>query len=247
MLPFDPAASFGQGAAQYAQARPRYPAELFGWLATLAPTRALAVDVATGAGQGATALLDHFDRVVATDLSPDLLAQIPPHPRLATLAQPADQLHIEAQADLLTVFQALHWFADAPFWTRLAATVRPGGAFVAVGYCWFSVSPQVDDAVARTLDRLGPHWSWHNQLLFDGYRTVAIPFSEIQAPDFEIAVTWRRTDLLAYVGTWSAVARLRALGEDPIGELDALLADIWPADEPRVVRMPLSVRAFRVG
>ena len=48
---------------------PRYPVELFDWLADSAPGRGLAVDVATGSGEAAVALAERFDAVIATDAS----------------------------------------------------------------------------------------------------------------------------------------------------------------------------------
>ncbi|HEU4663212.1 MAG TPA: peptide chain release factor N(5)-glutamine methyltransferase, partial [Dokdonella sp.] len=65
---------FSSGSAAYALHRPRYPDALFAWLADVAPGRALAWDAATGSGQAATGLAEHFERVVATDASADALA-----------------------------------------------------------------------------------------------------------------------------------------------------------------------------
>jgi len=66
---------FSGHADAYAQYRPRYPDELFSWLASLIPGRVLAWDAGTGSGQVAVALTEHVDRVVATDASADQLAQ----------------------------------------------------------------------------------------------------------------------------------------------------------------------------
>lgn len=160
---YDHAASFGQHARAYARHRPTYPDALFDWLTGLAPSRHLAVDVATGAGQAASALAARFERVVATDRSAELLATIPPHPRLTTIAQPAEELDIGERADLVVTAQALHWFAGAPFWERVAATSRPGGVFAAFGYAPFTVAPDIDAVLGHPA--LEPHWSPRNRLL----------------------------------------------------------------------------------
>src|SRR5437762_742522 len=47
---------FSRQAADYAKFRPRYPKELFRWLASVAPETKLAWDCATGNGQAAVAL-----------------------------------------------------------------------------------------------------------------------------------------------------------------------------------------------
>ena len=69
-------------AAQYAQSRPGYPAELFSDLAALVPGRDLAWDGATGNGQAAVAVAEHFDRVIATDASAEQIRHAHRHPRV---------------------------------------------------------------------------------------------------------------------------------------------------------------------
>src|SRR6476661_3080761 len=56
-------------ASRYASYRPGYPPALFAWLASVAPDRRRAWDCATGSGQAAVPLADHFAHVVATDPS----------------------------------------------------------------------------------------------------------------------------------------------------------------------------------
>src|SRR5260370_8111401 len=73
---------FAQAAPAYATFRPRYPAALFGALAAHAPARHLAWDCATGSGQAAIGLAEHFEQVVATDASEAQLAAALPHPRV---------------------------------------------------------------------------------------------------------------------------------------------------------------------
>ena len=60
---------FSGHAGLYARHRPRYPSELFGWLADAAGGRELAWDCGTGSGQAALALAESFRRVIATDAS----------------------------------------------------------------------------------------------------------------------------------------------------------------------------------
>ncbi|MEO6526682.1 MAG: hypothetical protein ABIP93_08680 [Gemmatimonadaceae bacterium] len=60
---------FSSSAAAYATYRPRYPAALFAWLASVTSGRERAWDCATGSGQAAIGLAAYFDHVVATDPS----------------------------------------------------------------------------------------------------------------------------------------------------------------------------------
>ena len=67
---------------RYEAFRPTYPETLFAYLASLVPSHDLAWDCATGNGQAALGLTPHFDAVVATDASPQQIAQARPHPKV---------------------------------------------------------------------------------------------------------------------------------------------------------------------
>ena len=73
---------FSRQASLYARHRPRYPARLFSYLAAVAPGHRLAWDCGTGSGQAAVGLAEHFEQVVATDLSAEQIAHAPSHPRI---------------------------------------------------------------------------------------------------------------------------------------------------------------------
>ena len=73
----------------YADFRPTYPAALAEFLAGIAPGRALAWDCGTGQGQAARLLAPWFERVVATDASPQQIAQATPIDRVTFAVAPA--------------------------------------------------------------------------------------------------------------------------------------------------------------
>ncbi|MCM2266089.1 MAG: class I SAM-dependent methyltransferase, partial [Desulfuromonadales bacterium] len=81
---------FAPVATSYADFRPRYPRELFAWLASLVPRCELAWDCAAGSGQASTDLAAHFARVVATDASPAQIDAALPHPRIEYRVAPAE-------------------------------------------------------------------------------------------------------------------------------------------------------------
>src|SRR5437773_12056929 len=82
---------FSKQAADYAKFRPRYPRELFEYLGSVAPSRALAWDCATGSGQAALELAEVFDRVIATDASERQIANAQPHERVEYRVAPAEE------------------------------------------------------------------------------------------------------------------------------------------------------------
>ncbi|MFO8025202.1 hypothetical protein [Thiohalophilus sp.] len=58
---------FSPQAANYTRYRPHYPPELFAYLASLCPQYEQALDVATGNGQAAVALGNHFEQVIGCE------------------------------------------------------------------------------------------------------------------------------------------------------------------------------------
>lgn len=239
---------FSGHAAAYARARPSYPGELFDWLAARCAGRDLAWDCGTGNGQAARALAARFARVHATDLSAEQIAQAAPDPRIAYLAAPAEASGLpDACCDLVTVAQALHWFAGDPFYAEVRRALKPGGVFAAWTYTLLQGEPALN-AIVEDFYRntVGPWWPPERRWVDLGYREMPFPFAEIPAPEFEIRLEWTLDDLLAYLRTWSATQRyIRERGADPCVELGIRLREVWP--EPQAAKSIVWPVALRCG
>jgi SAM-dependent methyltransferase len=239
---------FSEVAGRYAEFRPRYPAPLFRWLADIAPGRRLAWDAGTGNGQAAVALAEYFDHVVATDFSEGQIASAMHHPQVEYQVRPSDHSGLPvASADLVTAAQALHWFDTDRFFEEVGRVLRPGGVIAAWSY---GVVHGDEEILDRTLhqfyyDEIGPWWPENRKLVEEGYRTIAFPFTRIEAPALQMIALWRLDQLTGYIGTWSAVSRYRAaFGRDPVPDLSARLAEHWGSPQTvREIRWPLSVIA----
>src|SRR5512141_1413888 len=110
---------FSQQSSTYAEFRPDYPAELFTYLASLAPAHDRAWDCATGNGQAAIGLAEHFGQVLASDASADQLRHLRPHPRVAYFQSSAEQVPLSSGSlDMITVAQAAHWFDHDRFYAE---------------------------------------------------------------------------------------------------------------------------------
>ncbi|MFT3883886.1 MAG: class I SAM-dependent methyltransferase [Flavobacteriales bacterium] len=151
---------FSPIAADYARFRPTYPPELFAYLASIAPGHALAWDCATGSGQAAAGMAAHFDRVIATDISAELLAQARPDPHITYRQAEAVASGIATgTVDLVTVANALHWFHGAAFEHEVRRVLRPGGVIAAWSYAYFRIDPAVDALTRRVHDVIvDPFW-----------------------------------------------------------------------------------------
>jgi SAM-dependent methyltransferase len=242
---------FSALAADYARFRPRYPAELFDFLAAASPGHGLAWDCGTGSGQAATGLAAHFERVHATDPSAAQLEHAGRHERIAyALGRESESGLPGGSADLVTAAQAAHWFDLDAFYTEARRVLAPEG--VVAMWCYGAM--RIDGDVDPILDwfyveRIGRYWPPERALVDTGLATLSFPFEPLPVPALEMHAVMSRDALLGYVGTWSAVARGRAHeGTDPLADLERRLLPLWPdAGTRRIVRWPLGIRVGRVG
>jgi SAM-dependent methyltransferase len=241
---------FSAVAEAYASRRPRYPDQLFAYLSTLCPQRDVAWDCAAGSGQASIPLAHSFQRVIATDLSPAMLGQAPPHPNVHYIAATAQDCVLrQSSVNLVTVAQALHWLAVEPFYREVDRVLVPGGVLAV----WSYGNQIVDDAsIDQALgvfyrEALGRFWAPERRHVESGYRTLPFPYSELDPPAFAMEQRWSLEELLGYIGTWSATQHCReATGVDPVAALRQELTPLWgDVASTRRVRWPLNLRVGR--
>ncbi len=240
---------FSGQSAEYQLYRPGYPPELAAFLAATAPGTALALDVATGNGQAALDLARHFDLVLAGDVSWNQLQHRARNERVRYLRHSAEALPVRDEAaDLLAVAQAAHWFEFTRFYAEARRVLKHGGVVALWTYSLFRADAAVD-AIVDDFYRgpVGSYWPPERRHVDAHYRSLPFPFDELPAPGFELKVDWPLAAVVNYVGTWSAVERYRkALGSDPLPELAAALAPLWPSGGTRKFRFPIHLRIGRV-
>jgi SAM-dependent methyltransferase len=228
---------FSRQAAGYRRYRPAYPAALIEFVAAQAPDRALAVDCATGSGQAALALAEHFETVIALDGSVSQLHNAAAHRGVRYVAGVAERLPVASgRVALVAAAQALHWFDFARFHAECRRVLVAGGVVAAWSYEKFRVAPEVDAVVDRFYEKtIGEYWPSERRYVEAGYRTLPFPWRAIPAPPFVLECHWDLDEVMGYLATWSAVQRCRdRTGADPLPVLRGELARLWPGGTRRL-------------
>ena len=237
---------FSTVAAQYAASRPKYPAELFAWLASIAPAHDLAWDAGCGSGQASVALAPLFSRVIASDASAQQIANAEPRANVTYMvAGEVNTALADRSVDCVTVAQAVHWFNRDVFFREVERVLVPGGLFAVWGYALANITPQIDDIVLPWYrGTLGPYWPPERAHVETHYRDIGFPYTPIEMPSLVMKSSWTREQFVGYLATWSAVKEYRLqTGLDPIVMMRDALGRVWADDTAHDIRWPLTMLA----
>ncbi len=240
---------FSTQASAYRRHRPGYPPALFDYLIKLCPARELAWDCGCGNGQAALDLAAHFRQVLATDPSPQQLAEAGTRPNVQyRVAAETDPLIPFASVDLVTAAQAAHWFDAVRFHDEVRRVLKPGGVLAV----WTYGLPRVNATVDACVDEfhgpiVGRYWPPERVHVDTGYRDLPFPFPDLAAPVLDHETEWTLEQLLQHLGTWSAVKYFRERNRiDPIDLIRAPLGTAWGnGDAALPIRWPISLRVGR--
>lgn len=237
---------FSPIAPQYAKGRIGYPDELYRFLAAQCRCHQLAWDCATGSGQAALDLARIFSKVIATDISEELLALSPSHPQISFRTAAAEDSGLEPESiDLVTVAQAVHWFDHARFLDEVLRVLKQGGVLAFWGYNWPVAGTEVNHVLEDFKAAISSSWPARSAILHDGYRAIHPPLSEIQSPAIEVSVLWEVEDYLSHLRSWSGARYFQErTGEDIVKKFSDAFGGAWSGGQVRV-RWPLIVRVFR--
>lgn len=133
-------------------------------------------------------VVEHYEQVIATDVSEEQLKHAMPHPRIryhhTPLSISEEELVTligrENSVDLVTVAQAVHWFDLPKFYSIVTRILRKPGGIIAV-WCYksFAVSPEFDPVMKQFYDTTLPYWKRNVQYLTDDYKELPFPFESV--------------------------------------------------------------------
>jgi hypothetical protein len=234
----------------YAAFRPTYPVALYKFIFTHLKDKSSAWDCATGNGQVARYLADHFKIVQATDTSKEQLKSAFPAKNIFYSVSSAEETSFsENQFDLITVAQALHWFQVDQFYSEVRRTSKPGALLAVWGYSLLTISPSIDELFLDFYENtVGPYWDEARRLVENEYRDIPFPFEQISVPSFTIETKWTLDQLSGYLTSWSATQKYIQLhGSNPVNKFKENLGKRWPSKEVKPVTFPLFARLGKVN
>jgi len=191
------------GAANYAKFRPKYPTNLFDYIAKYHSTNTnapldLTVDIACGTGQATQALGKYSTKVIGVDHSETMVKQAREDIKssqfefkVASDLNLGEEVGHSGAVDLVTVAEGAHYFHYPEFWEQAAGLLRPGGTLAIFGYSLFAVPdhPEIAaiiDDFANSDNKCGPYFDKGWSVIRDGYRELldSIPRSDFEAIEY---------------------------------------------------------------
>ncbi|KAJ3684786.1 hypothetical protein LUZ61_013950 [Rhynchospora tenuis] len=177
---------FDKNSKQYAQRRPRYPKEWFSMLASLTPEHKVAWDAGTSTGQAALSVVEHYDQVIATDVSKTQIEHAAQHPKVCYLHTPiattedelVNMLGGDNSIDLIISATAVHWF-DLPFFYSFANRVlkKPHG-IIAVWTYSYDVR-DLEKSMKMVREAVLPYSDPKTYYLLERYKKLPFPFETV--------------------------------------------------------------------
>jgi len=235
----------------YARYRPTYPTELYQYILSFVKEKNTAWDCATGNGQAAVVLADHFKKVMATDISAAQIDKATKKENIEYSVCPAESTPFKENTfDLVTVAQAYHWIKWDEFKKEATRVCKPEAVIAIWTYSRNKIgNKKIDDAVYSFYENVTkPYWDYERKYVDERYKTVEFDYELLPAKQFETTLNWKRKDMLGYISSWSAIQKYsKENGHSPIPIIEAELNKLWPDGEVKKVVFPIYLKLGRIS
>jgi SAM-dependent methyltransferase len=131
----NPLSRFSDRATAYAKYRPSYPEEAIAVILEGLgnPSQRVAVDIGAGTGISSRLLAQRGVQVIAIEPNAGMRESAAPHPLVEFRNGTAEATNLpEASIDLVTCFQAFHWFDPEPTLREFHRILKPSGRLAVV-------------------------------------------------------------------------------------------------------------------
>jgi ubiquinone/menaquinone biosynthesis C-methylase UbiE len=241
---------FSKQSDLYARYRPTYPKELYEYILSFVKEKNTVWDCATGNGQAAVVLADHFKKVIATDISAAQIEKATLKENIEYLVCPAESTPFEENTfDLVTVAQAYHWINWKEFKKEVVRVSKPGAVIAIWTYYRNNIGvKKIDEAVYSFYQNVTkPYWDYERKYVEELYETVEFDFELLRVKQFETILNWKREDMFGYIGSWSAIQKyIKVNGHSPMPIIEEEIEKLWPEGEVKKVVFPIYLKLGRI-
>ncbi|MBI1288568.1 MAG: methyltransferase domain-containing protein [Flavobacteriales bacterium] len=244
--------NFSKQSVGYSRFRPVYPKALYEDILSPVQNFDSCWDCATGNGQIAAIMAEHFNEVVGSDISQNQLQNAVQRPNIRYVNCRAEETPFQENSfDLITVGQAIHWFDFEAFNREVQRVSRPNGVIAIIGYGLMFANDAFDQQLFKFYNgTIGSYWDPERKHIDSHYASVPFPFKTIPLQrEYSIDVKWNLAQLEGYLNTWSSVNRyIGQHAENPVETFIRSLREngIWTEEETLEVHFPLFVKLGRV-
>jgi ubiquinone/menaquinone biosynthesis C-methylase UbiE len=241
---------FSDQSKTYAKYRPTYPQELFDYIFQFVERKEKVWDCATGNGQAANILADHFGKVEASDISEAQISHAVKKGNIEYHICPAEHTPFADNSfDLITIATAYHWLNWKEFYREALRVGKPDSVVAVWSYNLIvSGDERINSLIHHFYKNItGPYWDPERSHLDASYSTVEFDFDPLPSKDFEIRVNWTKQEFLGYLRSWSAVQNyINQHHTSPLDLIKHDLDQIWNDDIKKLFQFPLFLKIGRI-
>lgn len=241
---------FSKQSDLYARYRPTYPKELYDYILSFVKEKNTAWDCATGNGQAAVVLADHFKKVIATDISAAQIDKAIKKENIEYSVCSAESTPFADNTfDLVTVAQAYHWIKWDEFKKEVTRVCKPEAVIAIWTYNRNKIGDKkIDDAIFSFYENVTKsYWDNERKYVEELYETVEFEYELLPVKQFETTLNWQREDMIGYISSWSAIQKyIKVNGHSPIPTIEEEIKKLWPEGEVKKVVFPIYLKLGRV-